>query len=412
MPAVIRSPRTRLPMTLGLALLILTGLTILAALSPWPGLAAEAKPRARDLGVPFEGTPGPLNAITDVPGVEVGQVTLISGKGKLEVGKGPVRTGVTAILPRGKGNLMPVFAGFTTFNGNGEMAGAAFVEETGILETPVLMTNTHSVGLVRDAVVAWRNRTKLDLPDAPDPESWLPLVGETQDDTLSDILGFHVKKEHVFQALDTAAAGPVAEGNVGAGTGCMTFMFKSGMGTASRKLAPDKGGYTVGVLLQPNFGWESRPRLLVAGLPVGREVPDLAPVIAMDRPLAGEGSLCCVVATDAPLLPHQLKRLARRVALGMARVGSSAHNGSGEFFLAFSTANPEAGKTSGLRPLSMLPNQKIDALFDAVVEAVEEAIVNGLVAAETMEGADDNVAYALPHDRLRAILAKYNRLVR
>ena len=364
--------------------------------------------------MPFEGTPGPRNAITDVAGVEVGQVSLVSGQGKLVVGKGPVRTGVTAVHPRGKADPTPVLAGFSTFNGNGEMSGAAFVEETGVLETPVLMTNTHSVGVVRDAVVAWGNQARTDrpgLPGLPDRESWLPLVGETQDDALNDILGFHVKKEHVFQALDQATSGPVAEGNVGAGVGGMTFMFKSGMGTASRVLPQDKGGYTVGVLLQSNFGWDHRESLLIAGLPVGREIPDLAPVLALgERPLHGEGSLCCVVATDAPLLPHQLKRLARRVALGMARVGSKAHNGSGEFFLAFSTASPEAGQTTGPRPVSMLPNQKIDALFDAVVEATEEAIVNSLVAARTMEGVDGNVAYALPHDRLRAVLAKYNRL--
>lgn len=400
------------PVLAGLVLSLLA-LFLLTAVAP--AEAQGQKPRARDLGVPFEGQSGPLNAITDVPGVEVGHVTLISGKGPLQKGKGPVRTGVTAVLPRGRADLTPVFAGFSTFNGNGEMAGAAFVDECGLMETPLLMTNTHSVGVARDAVLAWRAGVKGPDGDYPDPESWLPVVGETQDDALNDIMGFHVKREHVFQALDRAASGPVAEGGVGAGVGGITFMFKSGMGTSSRRLPADKGGYTVGVLVQSNFGWDSRDSLLVAGLPVGQEIPDLAPVLAegppVGRAIAGEGSLCAVVATDAPLLPHQLRRLAKRVALGMARVGSKAHNGSGEFFLAFSTANPEAGRTVGLRPVEMLPNQRIDPLFDAVVQATEEAIVNSLVAAETMEGVDGNTAYALPHDRLRTILKKYNRLV-
>ena len=361
---------------------------------------AQSKPRARDLGVPFDGTPGPLNAITDVAGVEVGHTTLISGEGKLQVGVGPVRTWVTAILPRGKASSDPVFAGWFSLNGNGEMTGTTWVEESGFLEGPVMITNTHSVGVVRDAVVAWR--VKHGGPD--DTGYWwsLPVVAETWDGYLNDINGFHVKPEHVFQALDSARSGAVPEGNVGGGTGMVCNEFKGGIGTASRKLEAKAGGYTVGVLVQCNYGL--RDQLRIAGVPVGREIRDH--MVYSDE----NGSIIVVVATDAPLLPHQLKRLARRVSLGLGRMGSVSGNGSGDIFIAFSTANPEAAKTTGLRPLSMVPNDQMGGLFTATVEATEEAVVNALVAAETMTGADNRTVLALPHDRLREVLKKYNRL--
>ena len=365
-----------------------------------PAASAQSKPRARDLGVPFDGTPGPLNAITDVAGVEVGHTTLIFGEGKLQVGVGPVRTGVTAILPRGKASSDPVFAGWFSLNGNGEMTGTTWVEESGFLEGPVMITNTHSVGVVRDAVVAWR--VKHGGPD--DTGYWwsLPVVAETWDGYLNDINGFHVKPEHVFQALDSARSGAVPEGNVGGGTGMVCNEFKGGIGTASRKLEAKAGGYTVGVLVQCNYGL--RDQLRIAGVPVGREIRDH--MVYSDE----NGSIIVVVATDAPLLPHQLKRLARRVSLGLGRMGSVSGNGSGDIFIAFSTANPEAAKTTGLRPLSMVPNDQMGGLFTATVEATEEAVVNALVAAETMTGADNRTVLALPHDRLREVLKKYNRL--
>ena len=360
------------------------------------------KPRARDLGVPFDGTPGALNAITDVKGVEVGHTTLISGEGKLEVGKGPVRTGVTAIHPRGKSSNDPVFAGWFSLNGNGEMTGTTWIEESGFLEGPVMITNTSSVGVVRDAVIAWQLRQF-----GKTMQPWgLPVVAETYDGWLNDISGFHVKQNNVFDALDSAKSGPVTEGAVGGGTGMICFEFKGGIGTASRKLAERQGGYTVGALVQSNFG--SRHQLTIAGAPVGRELAEGA-----FRPREN-GSIIIVVATDAPLVAHQLKRLARRAAMGLARTGSTAGNGSGDIFIAFSTANPNAGQSTGpaqLAQLSMLPNDRMSPLFDATVQAVEEAIINALVAAETMVGRDDHKVVALPHDRLREVLKKYNRLV-
>jgi L-aminopeptidase/D-esterase-like protein len=369
------------------------------------GALAQDKPRARDLGIPFDGTPGPLDAITDVKGVEVGQVTLISGSGKLEVGKGPVRTGVTAILPRGRESSDPVFAGWFSLNGNGEMTGTTWVEESGFLEGPVMITNTHSVGVVRDAVIAWLLRHNL-LGEA----EWdLPVVAETYDGFLNDVNGFHVKPEHVFQALDSARAGPVAEGNVGGGTGMVCYEFKGGIGTASRKLDERSGGYTVGVLVQCNCG--GREQLRIAGVPVGREISgNKVWSGAASFNQADTGSIIITVATDAPLLPHQLKRLARRASLGLARTGSTSGNGSGDIFIAFSTANPRAARPSGLPQLTMLPNDRMDALFAATAEATEEAIVNALVAAETMTGADNHKAVAIPHDRVREVLKKYNRL--
>jgi len=371
-----------------------------------PPAAAQGKPRARDLGVPFDGAPGPLDAITDVAGVEVGHSTIVRGDGALHVGEGPVRTGVTAVLPRGRNDTDPVFAGWFSLNGNGEMTGTTWVEESGFLDGPVMITNTHSVGVVRDAVIAWRVRQ-----GTPDPEGYwwsLPVVAETWDGWLNDINGFHVKPEHAFAALDSARGGAVAEGAVGGGTGMICHEFKGGIGTSSRRLAPADGGATVGVLVQCNYGL--REQLRIAGVPVGREIPE-DPAYASASPPGGEvGSIIIVVATDAPLLPHQLKRLARRAALGLARDGSVSGNGSGDIFIAFSTANAHASRTEGAAALTMLSNDRMDPLFNATVEATEEAIVNALVAADTMTGRDGHRAIALPHARLREVLRKYNRL--
>jgi L-aminopeptidase/D-esterase-like protein len=370
---------------------------VVAVLLAAPAAGAERKPRARDLGVPFDGTPGRLNAITDVAGVEVGHTTLIAGEGKLQVGVGPVRTGVTALLPRGRESADPVFAGWFSLNGNGEMTGTAWVEESGFLEGPVLLTNTSSVGLVRDAAVKFYTRRAKQL------QPWLlPVVAETYDGYLNDTHGFHVKEKHVFEALESARGGAVAEGNVGGGTGMTCFEFKGGIGTSSRKLAARDGGSTLGVLVQANFGL--RPQLQIAGVPVGREVPEGA------FRTRESGSILIVIATDAPLLPHQLKRLARRASLGLARTGSVSGNSSGDLFLAFSTANPGAAKKDGTVALTMLPNERMNALFEATVQATEEAIINALAAAETMTGRDGHKVIALPHDRLREVLKKYNRL--
>jgi L-aminopeptidase/D-esterase-like protein len=364
------------------------------------------KPRARDLGIPFDGTPGRLNAITDVTGVEVGFSTLIAGEGKLKRGEGPVRTGVTAILPRGKESHDPVFAAWFPLNGNGEMTGTAWLEESGFLEGPILVTNTHSVGVVRDAVVAWQvESNKLFQP-------WsMPVVAETWDGYLNDSNGFHVKDRHVREALDHAEGGAVAEGNVGGGTGMICYEFKGGTGTASRKLPDRAGGYTVGVLVQANHG--TRYQLQIAGVPVGKEIREEAPFSKgqdHDNP-AERGSIIIVVATDAPLLPHQLKRLAKRAALGLARTGGRAGNGSGDLFLAFSTANPGAARPTGVAQIRMLRNDEMDGLFTATLQATEEAIINTLVAAETMTGRDDHKVIALPHERLKEVMRKYNRLV-
>ena len=359
-----------------------------------------AKPRARDLGVPFDGTPGPFNAITDVKGVEVGHTTLISGSGKLKVGTGPVRTGVTAVLPRGKASLDPVFGGWFSLNGNGEMTGTTWLEESGVLDGPVMITNTHSVGVVRDAVIAWR--IKQAPPDA-EGYSWsLPIVAETADDDLNDMNGFHVKPEHAFHALDSAHGGPAEEGNVGGGTGMICNEFKGGIGTSSRVLPAKLGGYTIGVLVQCNYG--RRSQLRIAGVPVGREIPEHT---VREEDI---GSIIIVVATDAPLIPTQLKRLARRAALGLARDGSFAGDGSGDIFIAFSTANPGAATGKGVRDVKMLPNDQMNPIFLATVQATEEAIINAMVAAETMKGKNDLEVIALPHDRLREALKKYNRL--
>jgi D-aminopeptidase len=362
---------------------------------------AQTKPRARDLGVPFDGTPGAFNAITDVKGVEVGETTLISGSGKLKVGVGPVRTGVTAVLPRGKDSTDPVFAGWFTLNGNGEMTGTTWVEDSGFLDGPVMITNTHSVGVVRDAVIAWRVRK---FP--PDQEGYwwsLPVVAETWDGELNDINGFHVKPEDAWHALDTAHGGPIEEGNVGGGTGMICNEFKGGIGTASRVLSAKEGGYTVGVLVQCNYG--RRDQLRIAGVPVGREIPEHA------LRTTDVGSIIVVVATDAPLIPTQLRRVARKVSLGLGRDGSYSGDGSGDIFIAFSTANPGTADIHGVRDLKMLPNDRLDPIFLATVQATEEAVINAMVAAQTMKGINDREVVALPHDRLREILKKYNRLV-
>jgi D-aminopeptidase len=365
-------------------------------------LSAQTEPRARDLGVPFDGTPGPLNAITDVKGVEVGHTTLISGTGPLKVGVGPVRTGVTAVFPRGKSSLDAVFGGWFALNGNGEMTGTTWLEESGLLDGPVMITNTHSVGVVRDAVIAWRVKH---APPDEEGYSWsLPVVAETADDDLNDMNGFHVKPEHVFHALDTAQGGPVEEGSVGGGTGMICNEFKGGIGTSSRQLDAKFGGYTVGVLVQCNYG--RRSQLRIAGVPVGREIPDH---LVRDEDI---GSIIAVVATDAPLIPTQLKRVARRVSLGLGRDGSFASDGSGDIFIAFSTANPGIKGATGLHPLTMLPNQRLNPIFLATVQATEEAVVNAMVAAKTMKGINDYEVIGLPHDRLREILKKYNRLVK
>jgi L-aminopeptidase/D-esterase-like protein len=379
------------PLSLAFVLLLLAG-----------AARAADKPRARDLGVPFEGEPGPNNAITDVAGVAVGQSTIVRGEGALRVGEGPVRTGVTAVVPRGKDtDSDPVFAGVFDLNGAGELTGAHWIEESGFLEGPVMLTNTHSVGAVHEGTIAWR--VKRGGPDATGYWWSNPTVGETWDGELNDINGFHVKQANVFEALDSARGGPVAEGNVGGGTGMICYGFKGGIGTSSRRLAEAAGGYTVGVLVQCNCG--RKRDLLVAGVPAGAEIGGKG---AREEDL---GSIIIVVATDAPLVGHQLKRLARRASLGLARTGSRSGNGSGDLFLAFSTANPGAAKTTGTVSVTMLPNDRMDRLFAATVEATEEAIVNAMIAAETMTGINGYKVEALPHDALRRILKKYNRLV-
>src|SRR5213595_2058890 len=370
--------------------------------SPPPRPAIVSKiVRARDLGIPFEGTPGKFNAITDVPGVEVGYTTLISGEGKLDVGKGPVRTGVTAIIPRGHDAMNdPVYAGFFSLNGNGEMTGTAWVDESGFLEGPIIVTNTHSVGVARDAVIAWR--VKHGAADKTGYWWSLPVVAETWDGWLNDINGFHVKPEDVWHALDTAHGGIIEEGSVGGGTGMICYEFKGGNGTASRKIdiriskdAPPQS-FIVGVFLQANFG--RRPQLTIAGVPVGKEIPG---EVYKDE----SGSCIAVVATDAPLLPTQLKRLARRVSLGLARTGSISGNGSGDLFVAFSTANPNAANPNQItHSVETVPNDLMDPLFTGVVQATEEAVVNALVDNQSMTGRDNHYVEALPHDRLRELM--------
>jgi L-aminopeptidase/D-esterase-like protein len=413
----------RCALTLGFALLATA--TTLTAQSAQPQTAK--KPRARELGLSAQigGTPGALDAITDVTGVEVGHTTLVTGAPPLVVGKGPVRTGVTIVHPRGKQNADPVFGAWFTLNGNGEMTGTTWLQESGVLEGPVGITNTHSVGVVRDAILKWQ-------VSRPGMQPWgLPVVAETYDGDLNDINGFHVTDAHVFAALDGAAGGVPAEGNVGGGTGMQCHQFKGGIGTASRVLSAGDGGFTVGVLVQCNYG--GRPSFGVAGVPVGREIPDLLPCTTRppgapnrracddaagapppngrfdDAAADDVGSIIVVVATDAPLLPHQLKRLATRVALGVGRMGGYGGNSSGDIFLAFSTANAKTATAPQRAQVEMLANARITPLFQATVQATEEAILNALLAAETMEGGNGLRVYALPHDRLMAAMKKYNR---
>jgi L-aminopeptidase/D-esterase-like protein len=398
-------------MSLPPALPVLAVSLALVAAAP---VGAQTKPRARDLGVPFDGVPGRLNAITDVPGVEVGHQTIIRGEGTLVVGRGPVRTGVTAVHPRGRSSSDPVFAGFATLNGNGEMTGVHWLRESGFLWGPIVLTNTLSVGVARDAVVAWALRQGWN-----DFDFALPVVAETWDGDLSDIDGFHLTREDVWAALDGARAGAVAEGNVGGGTGMICHAFKCGIGTASRQLDRSQGGFTVGVLVQANYG--RRDRLTIAGVPVGREIADLLPCYVGPAPHGeppcrsapprnGSGSIIVVIATDAPLLPHQLERVARRAGLGVGRMGGLGEDSSGDLFVAFSTANPGAAVDSGFARLTMLPNDRINPMFEATVQATEEAIVNAMVAAETMTGVNGFQVYAIPRDRLKTALRKYGRL--
>lgn len=367
--------------------------------------AQTNKPRARDLKIPFDGTPGKLNAITDVPGVEVGHKTIIKGDGKLEIGKGPARTGVTAIFPLGKNSIERVFASWFTLNGNGEMTGTTWIDESGCLGSPILITNTHSVGTVRDAVIQWYVNKKLSDGGYSGDYS-LPVVAETWDGFLNDINGFHVKQADVFEAMQGATSGPVAEGNVGGGTGMIVHSFKGGIGTSSRIVETKIGTYTVGVLVQANYG--ARSQLTVAGVPVGKEVTDLMPTSG--KPDEDQGSIIVVAATDAPFLPHQLDRFVKRVALGVGVVGGRGGNSSGDIFIAFSTANPEVGAMDKLANLKMFPNEMINPFFDAVAQATEESIINAMIAAETMVGRDGNKVYAIPHDRLIEVMKKYNRL--
>ncbi len=400
-------------------LALAVGLGVTTGLSPSTGAAqSTASERARDIGIPLEGTAGRLDAITDVPGVTVGHATIVRGAGRLVVGKGPVRTGVTAIFPRGKANLDPVFAGWFSLNGNGEMTGTAWIDDYGLLVYPIMITNTNSVGTVRDAVIEW-GRTRI-------KDDWiccLPVVAETWDGDLSDIYGFHVTRQHAFRAMETAGAGPVVEGNVGGGTGMICMGFKGGIGTASRKLPDRAGGFTVGVLVQCNFG--ERRLLRIAGAPVGAEIPtppecyegpgldsaqaaERCPVPAQGSD-ADQNSIIVVVATDAPLLPHQLRRVARRASLGIGRLGGISSMSSGDIFIAFSTTSTGTPGENGVRPVQMLGDDRITPVYEATVQATEEAIINAMLAARTMRGANGYVVPALPHDRLKEVLRKYGR---
>jgi D-aminopeptidase len=371
--------------------------------------------RARDYGIPFDGQPGAYNAITDVAGVTVGETTIIRGNGPLVKGQGPVRTGVTAILPRG-GEFDPVYANWYTLNGNGDMTGTHWITESGFLETPVLITNTGSVGTVRDA--AWQWMDQHHYYDAFYKDYWYayPVVAETYDGIFNDINGQHVTKEDVFHALDSARSGPVPEGGVGGGTGMMCYNFKGGTGTASRVLDKKDGGYTVGVLVQCNHG--SRDQLTIAGVPVGRMLGDTLPY-SIDGHSFGmnaaprrqeTGSIIVVLATDAPLLPDQLKRLAQRIPLGVTRTGGIGGNGSGDIFIAFSTANPHAFSRSENRQVTTLPNDRINPLLAATIEATEEAIINALFAGKTLTGINGNTVHALPKEAVIRLLRQYNRI--
>ena len=352
----------------------------------------SGKPRVRSFGIGFDGTPGPFNAITDVPGVAVGYATLISGDGPLVVGKGPVRTGVTAILPRPRADLAtPVFAGIFSQNGNGELTGSHIIEETGAFNFPITITNTHSCGVSRDGTLRWMQRV---LPTALDSAWGLPVAAETYDGFLNDINGHHLTSEHVAQALDDANGGPIEEGSVGGGTGMITFGFKAGSGTASRIVGWQGNSYTVGAFVQSNFG--KRRNFTLRGLRAGSELAE--PAIREGTPRAEKGSIIAVVATDAPFLPHQMKRLARRVPLGVAMTGGFGYHSSGDIFLAFSTANPAAAlaPSGRIATADFIPDTDIDPFFDAVIQTVEESILNALAANDDMTGRDGNFVPALP----------------
>ena len=369
------------------------------------------KPRARDLGIPFVGTPGAFNAITDVQGVEVGYSTIITGKGENTVGNGPIRTGVTAIFPRGKAKkFSPVYANWYSLNGNGEMTGTTWVTESGFLETPIMITNTNSVGVVRDAVLKWYVDT-----DWYSGEDWwytYPVVAETYDGFLNDIYGFHVKEKHVLEAIENSSSGQIAEGNIGGGTGMMCLGFKGGTGTSSRVLKIKDSSYTVGAIVQSNFG--AKRNLSIAGVPVGVELKDTLNSVFNGPPKSrrqeGDGSIIVIVATDVPLLPHQLKRIAQRIPLGIGIVGGRGSNGSGDIFLAFSTANEGAFNRDDIASITSMPNDLLMPVFEATVQVVEEAIINAMIAAETMEGINGNTSYAIPHEVLVETLKKYNRI--
>lgn len=362
-----------------------------------------SKPRAREIGVPFEGVTGPHNAITDVPGVQVGYKTLIKGSGKLKVGKGPVRTGVTVILPKGKSDVA-VPAAWFSLNGDGEMTGLPYVEDYGTLSGPIGITNTNSVGVVRDAIGEW-NIKHFASNELFDFSFGLPVVAETFDGLLNDINGLHVTKKDVFEALDNAKSGPVAEGNMGGGTGMSLFLFKGGSGTSSRTIKLDTATYTLGAFVQGNFG--GRQDLMVAGVPVGKEIPDLWPVINTKEK---DGSIIVIIATNAPLLPSQLKQIAKRATIGVARTGGLGRNSSGDIFLAFSTQNAQANQKGTLETWKSIPKDHLDNFYKATAEATEEAIINAMLAAETMEGLNGNKLYALPAARLQEVLKKFNRL--
>ena len=367
-------------------------------------------PRARDLGIPFVGITGEFNAITDVKGVEVGYSTIIEGNGENIIGEGPIRTGVTAIFPRGKAKkFSPVYANWYSLNGNGEMTGTTWVTESGFLETPIMITNTNSVGTVRQAVLEWF----VDTDWYNGERMWYtyPVVAETYDGFLNDIYGFHVKEKHVLEAIENTSSGAIAEGNVGGGTGMMCLGFKGGTGTSSRVIHINDSTYTVGVLVQSNFG--AKKNLTIAGVPVGMELMKLESRIYNAPPKSnrkeGDGSIIVIVATDAPLLPHQLKRIAQRIPLGIGNVGGHGGNGSGDIFMAFSTANEKAFNRRENASVVSLSNDKINPLFQATVQGVEEAIINAMVAAETMEGINGNKSYRLPHDATIEVLKRYNR---
>jgi L-aminopeptidase/D-esterase-like protein len=380
-------------------------------------VATLADARARDLAIPFEGTPGPLNAITDVPGVEVGQETLISGEGLLKVGVGPVRSGVTTIFPRGHKNLKSVYGGYFNLNGNGEMTGLAYLQDFGVVSGPIGITSTNAIGHVYAGIQEWAV--------AHTGEAVWPVVAETWDGWQSDINGFHVRPETAKAALDAAKGGPVEEGNVGGGTGMHCFSFKGGIGTASRAITAEGKHYTVGVLVQCNTG--DRKVLSIAGVPVGQAFgnrwlpcydarqskPDQTPKCgAGGKALPDQGSIIIIVATDAPLMPLQLNRVAKRAALGLARLGSYSGTSSGDIILAFSTV-PDAVNgpdQTAPSPIAPVADTQVNAVFEATVQATEEAIVNALVAAHTATGADGYTMYGIPHDELRAILKRYNRL--